>query len=108
MEDTIKFLTRGCVDIISKEELKKKLESGKTLRIKLGADPTSSDLHLGHSVVLSKLRHFQDKGHTAVLIIGDFTAAIGDPSGRNSLRPPYHVKKSYKTPKHTQTRFLKF
>ncbi|MGB2579347.1 tyrosyl-tRNA synthetase [Elusimicrobium simillimum] len=87
MQDTVDFLTRGCVDVVSKEDLKKKLESGKQLRIKLGADPTSSDLHFGHSVVLSKLRHFQDKGHIAVLVIGDFTAGVGDPSGRNSARP---------------------
>ncbi|MDR0292467.1 MAG: tyrosine--tRNA ligase [Elusimicrobium sp.] len=87
MEDTIKFLTRGCVDVINKEELAKKLEKGKPLRVKLGVDPTTADLHLGHSVVLSKLRHFQEKGHTVCLVIGDFTASVGDPSGRNSTRP---------------------
>ncbi|MBO4708082.1 MAG: tyrosine--tRNA ligase [Elusimicrobiaceae bacterium] len=83
----IDLLTRGCVDLISRAELEKKLNSGKKLRIKLGADPTSADLHLGHSVVLTKLRAFQDMGHTAVLVIGDFTAAVGDPSGRDSTRP---------------------
>ncbi|MCL2888435.1 MAG: tyrosine--tRNA ligase [Elusimicrobia bacterium] len=87
MEDTIKFLMRGCVDVISKDELAKKLEKGKPLRVKLGVDPTSSDLHLGHSVVLSQMRRFQDKGHIVDLVIGDFTAGVGDPSGRNSTRP---------------------
>lgn len=84
----VKLLTRGCVAVVSEEELKTKLACGRRLRVKLGVDPTSADLHLGHSVVLSKLRAFQDLGHTAVLIIGDFTALIGDPSGRDSTRPP--------------------
>jgi len=86
-QEQISFLTRGCVDIVSKADLAKKLESGKTLKVKLGCDPTSADLHLGHSVALSLLRRFQDLGHKAVLVIGDFTAAIGDPSGRDSTRP---------------------
>ncbi len=87
IDEQISFLTRGCVDVVSKADLAKKLESGKTLKVKLGCDPTSADLHLGHSVALSLLRRFQDLGHTAVLVIGDFTAAIGDPSGRDSTRP---------------------
>ncbi len=87
IDEQISFLTRGCVDIVSKADLAKKLESGKTLKIKLGCDPTSADLHLGHSVALSLMRRFQDLGHQAVLVIGDFTAAIGDPSGRDSTRP---------------------
>lgn len=87
IEEQISFLTRGCVDVVSKFDLAKKLESGKKLRVKLGCDPTSADLHLGHSVALSLLRRFQDLGHTAVLVIGDFTAAVGDPSGRDSTRP---------------------
>ena len=86
-ENTIDELSRGVVDIVSREELLKKLSSGKKLRVKLGVDPTSRDLHLGHSVVLGQLRRFQDLGHTAVLIIGDFTAQVGDPSGRDSTRP---------------------
>lgn len=81
------LLKRGTVSLVSEEELAKKLNSGRTLRVKLGVDPTSADLHLGHSVVLTKLRQFQDLGHTAVLIIGDFTAMVGDPSGRDSTRP---------------------
>ena len=87
IEEQISFLTRGCVDVVNKEGLQKKLESGKKLKVKLGCDPTSADLHLGHSVALSLLRRFQDLGHTAVLVIGDFTAAVGDPSGRDSTRP---------------------
>jgi tyrosyl-tRNA synthetase len=83
----IDLLKRGCVSLVSEEDLAKKLSAGRALRVKLGVDPTSADLHLGHSVVLTKLRAFQDLGHTAVLIIGDFTALVGDPSGRDSTRP---------------------
>lgn len=85
-------IKRGTSEIIPEEELIKKLQksidSGKPLNIKLGCDPTRPDLHLGHSVVLRKLAQFQELGHQAILIIGDFTALIGDPSGRNSTRPP--------------------
>ncbi|MBI3296905.1 MAG: tyrosine--tRNA ligase [Elusimicrobia bacterium] len=80
-------LTRGCVELVSPAELEKKLAKGRPLRVKLGVDPTSPDLHLGHTVVFQKLRAFQDLGHKAVLIIGDFTARVGDPSGRDSTRP---------------------
>jgi len=86
-EKDLQVIMRGTVDIVSREELVKKLSSGKKLRVKLGVDPSSRDLHLGHSVVLDKLRQFQDLGHTAVLIIGDFTAQVGDPSGRDTTRP---------------------
>lgn len=81
-------LTRGCSEIISEEELKKKLALNRPLRIKLGVDPTAPDLHLGHMVVLKKLKDFQDTGHQIEFLIGDFTAQIGDPSGRNEMRPP--------------------
>src|SRR5687767_4419681 len=87
MSDLDRIL-RGAVQVVSPEELKAKLAKKKPLRVKLGVDPTAPDLHLGHTVVLSKLRTFQDLGHTVVFIIGDFTAAIGDPSGRDSTRPP--------------------
>ena len=83
-----KILERGVEEIIDKRHLDESLKRGDKLRVKLGIDPTAKDLHLGHTVVLRKLRQFQDTGHQAVLIIGDFTAAIGDPSGRNELRPP--------------------
>ena len=84
-------LARGCVELFTKQELADRLESaraeGRPLRVKLGMDPTAPDIHLGHSVVLRKLRQFQDMGHKAVLIIGDYTARIGDPSGQDATRP---------------------
>ncbi|MBV9391735.1 MAG: tyrosine--tRNA ligase [Verrucomicrobia bacterium] len=86
-DDAIERLKRGGTQIISEAELRKKLLEDRPLRIKLGVDPTAPDLHLGHSVNLSKLREFQDLGHQAVLLIGDFTAMVGDPSGRSSTRP---------------------
>lgn len=82
------LLTCGVADVVEREHLAKLLSSGKKLRVKLGIDPTSPDLHLGHAVLLRKLRQFQDLGHKAVLIIGDFTAQVGDPSGRDVTRPP--------------------
>ena len=83
----IDFLTRGAAKVLSLEELEAKLKLGRPLRVKLGVDPTAPDIHLGHSIALSKLRDFQDAGHEAILIIGDFTAMIGDPSGRSVTRP---------------------
>src|SRR5438128_11588456 len=73
--------------LVSEAELERKLSSGRPLRVKLGIDPTASDIHLGFAVVLRKLRQFQERGHTAVLILGDYTAQIGDPSGRSATRP---------------------
>lgn len=87
-EEQLAILTRGVANLISEKELLAKLQTGRPLRAKLGVDPTSPDLHLGHSVVLEKLRQFQELGHQAVLIIGDFTAQIGDPTGRSKTRPP--------------------
>ena len=78
---------RNAVDVIPREELDRRLASGETLRVKLGIDPTAPDIHLGFAVVLGKLRAFQDLGHTAVLVIGDYTARVGDPSGRSKTRP---------------------
>jgi tyrosyl-tRNA synthetase len=86
-EKTIELLKRGGSQLISEAELKKKLGEGRPLRVKFGVDPTSPDLHLGHSVNLFKLRQFQDLGHIVVLIIGDFTSMVGDPSGRSTARP---------------------
>jgi tyrosyl-tRNA synthetase len=77
----------NAVDAIPREELDKRLGSGKRLRVKLGLDPTAPDIHLGHAVVLKKLREFQDLGHTAVMVVGDYTARVGDPSGRSKTRP---------------------
>lgn len=85
--EQIRIIRSGVADLVPEADLIKKLEQGRPLRIKLGVDPTAPDLHLGHAVPLRKLRQFQDLGHTVVLIIGDFTALIGDPSGRNSTRP---------------------
>jgi tyrosyl-tRNA synthetase len=87
-EAQLRTLLTGTVRVMTEEELLGLLRQGRPLRIKLGVDPTAPDLHLGHTVVLSKLRQFQDLGHQAVLIIGDFTAMIGDPSGRSVTRPP--------------------
>ena len=81
-------LTHGTATVLSEKELLTKLKSGRPLRAKLGVDPTAPDIHLGHTVVLEKLRQFQVLGHQAVLIIGDFTATVGDPTGRSSTRPP--------------------
>jgi tyrosyl-tRNA synthetase len=82
-----KWLTRNAVDCLPEGELERRLALGRPLRVKLGIDPTAPDIHLGHTVVLQKLRDFQDLGHTVVLIIGDYTARVGDPSGRSELRP---------------------
>jgi tyrosyl-tRNA synthetase len=83
----LELLTAGAVDVISPAELRKKLERGTPLRVKLGIDPTASDIHLGFAVVLRRMRLFQDLGHVAVLILGDFTAMVGDPSGKSATRP---------------------
>lgn len=92
IDEQISFLKKGAVDLIREEDLRRKLEksakTGKPLRVKYGADPTAPDLHLGHTIVIRKLKAFQDLGHTAVYLIGDFTASIGDPTGRNTARPP--------------------
>ena len=84
---TAAFLARNAVESLPAGGLEERLKAGRPLRAKLGLDPTASDLHLGHTVVLQKLREFQDAGHTVVLIVGDFTARVGDPSGRSALRP---------------------
>lgn len=92
IDQQIEYLKKGVVDFISEEELRRKLqrsiEIGVPLRVKLGADPTAPDIHLGHTVVIRKLRAFQELGHTAVFLIGSFTGMIGDPSGKTSTRPP--------------------
>ena len=86
-DEALALLKQGAAQIISEAELREKLALGRPLRVKLGVDPTSADIHLGHTIVLRKLRQFQDLGHQAVLIIGDFTGMIGDPSGRSVTRP---------------------
>ncbi|MFK7912085.1 MAG: tyrosine--tRNA ligase [Akkermansiaceae bacterium] len=86
--DALKILTSGTAKVLSEKELQEKLDLGRPLRIKLGVDPTAPDIHLGHTVAIEKLRQFQKLGHQAVLIIGDFTATVGDPTGRSAARPP--------------------
>ena len=92
MEDAFKIINRGTDEILTKTDLTKKLKSGKQLVIKAGFDPTAPDLHLGHTVLLNKLRHFQDLGHKVIFLIGDFTGRIGDPSGKNKTRPTLNSK----------------
>ena len=87
-EQQLTALTKGCAKVLSEKELLEKLRLGRPLRVKLGVDPTAPDIHFGHTVALEKLRQFQELGHQAVLLIGDFTATIGDPSGRSATRPP--------------------
>ncbi|HEV2615853.1 MAG TPA: tyrosine--tRNA ligase [Candidatus Acidoferrales bacterium] len=92
IDDQLAYLRKGAAEIISEAELRAKLEqsakTGKPLRVYLGVDPTAPDIHLGHTVVLRKLKHFQDMGHTAIFLIGDFSAMIGDPTGQSETRPP--------------------
>lgn len=92
IDEQLDFLKKGTVDLIREEDLRKKLErsakTGKPLRVKLGLDPTAPDIHVGHTVVIRKLKAFQDLGHTVIFLIGDFTGMIGDPSGKNVTRPP--------------------
>src|SRR5438128_9547137 len=92
VEEQLAYLKKGAVEVIREEELKAKLaesiKTGKPLRAYLGVDPTAPDIHLGHTVVIRKLKHFQDMGHTAVFLIGDFTALVGDPTGQSETRPP--------------------
>jgi len=92
VDEQLEYIRKGAAEIISEPELKQKLEdshkTGKPLRVKAGFDPTAPDLHLGHTVLIRKLKHFQDLGHTVIFIIGDFTGMIGDPTGRSVTRPP--------------------
>ena len=92
IDEQLEYLKKGTVDVIREADLKAKLEhsakTGKPLRVKLGLDPTAPDIHLGHTVVIRKLKAFQDLGHTVIFLIGDFTGTIGDPSGKNVTRPP--------------------
>jgi tyrosyl-tRNA synthetase len=122
VDEQLAYLTKGCVDVVRAAELRLKLErsaaTGRPLIVKVGFDPTAPDLHLGHTVLIRKMKHFQDLGHTVVYVVGSFTALIGDPTGRSKTRPPLtqdeiHANaESYKTqvfkildPNKTQTRF---
>src|ERR671925_1507454 len=92
VDEQLAHLTKGCVDVVRAAELRVKLERSVAtrtpLRVKAGFDPTAPDLHLGHTVLIRKLKHFQDLGHTVIFLIGDFTGMIGDPTGRSVTRPP--------------------
>ena len=99
MQDDLALIKRGTDEILTESDLKKKLESGKQLIVKAGFDPTAPDLHLGHTVLLNKLRHFQDLGHKVIFLIGDFTGQIGDPSGKNKTRPTLDKKELIKNAK---------
>ena len=100
IQEQLKIIKSGCVELIPEDELIAKLKKGKPLKIKWGADPSAPDLHLGHAVVLNKLRTLQDLGHEVIFIIGDFTAMIGDPSGKDVTRKQLsknEAKKNAKT-----------
>jgi len=88
IDETLAIIQRGADEILPLEELKKKLEKNKPLRVKLGMDPTAPDLHLGHTVVINKMKQLQDLGHEIIFLIGDFTGMIGDPTGKNVTRKP--------------------
>src|SRR5580692_2773681 len=85
--EQLDILCRGVVDLHVRAELEERIASGKKLRVKAGFDPTRPDLHLGHTVLMQKMRQFQELGHTVIFLVGDFTAMVGDPTGRNELRP---------------------
>ena len=122
IDEQLEYLTRGCIDVVRPGELRAKLErraaGGPPLVVKVGFDPTAPDLHLGHTVLIRKMKHFQDLGHTVVYVVGSFTALIGDPTGRSKTRPPLTIEEiarnaeTYKTqifkildPGRTVTRF---
>ena len=92
IDEQIAYLTKGCVEIVRPNELRAKLErsqqTGRPLVVKVGFDPTAPDLHLGHTVLIRKMKHFQELGHTVIYVVGAFTALIGDPTGRSKTRPP--------------------
>jgi len=88
LEAQLERLTQGCVDVVRLDDLRDRLKQGRPLVVKVGFDPTAPDLHLGHTVLIRKMKHFQDLGHTVVFVVGDFTAMIGDPTGRSKTRPP--------------------
>ncbi|MCZ6747330.1 MAG: tyrosine--tRNA ligase, partial [Acidobacteria bacterium] len=91
VEEQLTYLKKGIVDLFTEEELRDRLQasrrSGRPLRVKVGFDPSAPDIHLGHTVLLRKMKHFQDMGHEVVFLIGDFTGLIGDPTGRSQTRP---------------------
>ena len=93
----LSLIKRGADELLVEGELIEKLKAGRPLRVKAGFDPTAPDLHLGHTVLINKLRHFQELGHHVMFLIGDFTGMIGDPTGRNATRPPLSREQSLET-----------
>ena len=108
IREAMALIRRGTDTFLIEEEFEQKLArskmTGEPLRCKLGLDPTAPDIHIGHTVVLNKLRQLQDLGHTVIFLVGDFTAAIGDPSGRNATRPPLSHEQIVQTPRPTSIR----
>jgi len=107
MDRQLKVIKRGCDELIVEADLRDKIKAGRPLRVKLGMDPTAPDLHLGHTVVINKLRQFQDLGHHIQFLIGDFTGMIGDPSGKNATRPPLSREQILKNAKTYQDQVFK-
>lgn len=107
VEEQIELISRGADEILLIEDLKKKLERGTPLRVKAGFDPTAPDLHVGHTVLINKMRQFQDLGHEVLFLIGDFTGMIGDPSGKNSTRPPLSREQVLENAKTYQSQIFK-
>jgi tyrosyl-tRNA synthetase len=111
IDQQLAYLSKGCVDIVRVAELRTKLErsaaSGRPLVVKVGFDPTAPDLHLGHTVLIRKMKHFQDLGHTVVYVVGSFTALIGDPTGRSKTRPPLTIEEIGRNAETYQTQIFK-
>ncbi len=106
-EDALAIIKRGAEELLVESELIEKLKTGRPLRVKAGFDPTAPDLHLGHSVVINKLRQLQDLGHQIMFLVGDFTAQIGDPTGKNSTRPPLSAEQIAENAKTYQEQVFK-
>src|SRR5438270_7035525 len=111
VDEQLTYIKKGSSEIVKESDLREKLEksraSGKPLRVKAGFDPTAPDLHLGHTVLLRKLKHFQDLGHTVIFLIGDFTGMIGDPTGRSATRPPLSPEEIMRNAKTYMTQVYK-
>ena len=111
IDEQLAYLTKGCVDVVRRSELKAKLEravsTGRPLKVKVGFDPTAPDLHLGHTVLIRKMKHFQDLGHTVIYVVGAFTALIGDPTGRSKTRPPLTLEEIAANAETYQTQIFK-
>ena len=111
VDEQLAYLTKGCVDVVRAAELRLKLERSATTRqplvVKVGFDPTAPDLHLGHTVLIRKMKHFQDLGHTVIYVVGSFTALIGDPTGRSKTRPPLTAEEIQQNAETYQTQVFK-